>query len=56
MCIACISVPCCMLRMHVYLYAYLNMYVCMCIIRIVYCFHYSECQESPITEEISCTA
>ena len=49
-----------MFRMHVYLYAYLTicMYVCVLldILRIVYCFHYSEYQESPITEETSCIA
>ena len=31
-------------------------YVLLDILRIVYCFHYSEWQEYPITEEISCTA
>ena len=48
--------------MHVYLYAYVTMFVCMyvCvsldILRIAYCFHYSESQESPITQETNCTA
>ena len=46
----------CTYRMHVYLYAYVTMYVCMCIIIIVYCFHYSECPESPITQKTNCTA
>ena len=46
----------CTYHMHVYLYAYVTMYVCMCIIIIVYCFHYSEWLESPITQEINCTA
>ena len=31
--IACIYVPCCMYCMHVYLYAYVTVYACMCIIR-----------------------
>ena len=31
-------------------------YVLLEIFRIVYCFQYSECQESPITQEINCTA
>ena len=34
------------------------MYVCVSlyILRIVYCYHYSECQESPITQETNGTA
>ena len=44
--------------MHVYLYAYVTMYVCMCIITYLKCFHYSECQESLIhvIQETNCTA
>ena len=37
---------------------YVCMYVCVSlyILRIVYCFHYSECLESPITQETNCKA
>ena len=58
-CIACIYVPCCMYCMHVYLYIYVTMHVCMCMIRYLkncILLYYSESQESPITQETNCTA
>ena len=54
-----INVPCCMYCIHVYLYAYVTVYACMCIIRYLkncILFHYSECQESPISQETNCIA
>ena len=52
---------CTMLYVH-----YACIFVCICncmhvcvlldILRIVYRFHYSECQESPITQGTNCTA